>query len=63
MNNMDFRTEALGTLTRPSGTSFTGNNRQNEWAGAVFSSDRRWLFVNIQAPGATFAITGPWPWL
>lgn len=33
---------------------FTGS----EWAGAVFYDD--WLFVNIQTPGITFAITGPW---
>jgi secreted PhoX family phosphatase len=32
----------------------------DEFAGACFSLDRRWLFVNIQTPGVTFAITGPW---
>jgi secreted PhoX family phosphatase len=37
-----------------------GDYRQNEWAGACFSPDGRWLFVNIQTPGVTFAITGPW---
>jgi len=31
-----------------------------EFAGATFSPDGRWLFVNVQDPGATFAITGPW---
>src|SRR5262245_54910880 len=35
---------------------FTGS----EWAGATYSPDGRWLFVNIQSPGITFAITGPW---
>jgi uncharacterized protein len=30
----------------------------SEWAGATFHGD--WLFVNIQSPGITFAITGPW---
>jgi hypothetical protein len=34
--------------------SYTGS----EWAGATFHGD--WLFVNIQTPGVTFAITGPW---
>ncbi len=34
--------------------------RNNEWAGACYSPDGRWLFVNIQTPGVTFAITGPW---
>jgi secreted PhoX family phosphatase len=36
---------------------FTGNS---EFAGGVFSPDGRILFVNIQYPGVTFAITGPW---
>jgi secreted PhoX family phosphatase len=34
--------------------------RGSELAGACFSPDGRWLFVNIQSPGITFAITGPW---
>jgi len=29
-----------------------------EWAGATFHG--AWLFANIQTPGVTFAITGPW---
>lgn len=37
-----------------------GNYTQNEWAGACYSPDGRWLFANIQTPGVTFAITGPW---
>lgn len=37
-----------------------GNYRGQEWAGACFSPDGNWLFVNIQTPGVTFAITGPW---
>jgi secreted PhoX family phosphatase len=37
-----------------------GDYRQNEFAGACFSPDGKWLFVNIQTPGVTFAITGPW---
>ena len=37
-----------------------GNYRQAEWAGACYSPDGKWLFVNIQTPGITFAITGPW---
>lgn len=32
----------------------------SEFAGAVFSPDGSTLFVNIQSPGHTFAITGPW---
>ncbi len=32
----------------------------SEWAGATFSGDGHWLFVNILNPGITVAITGPW---
>ncbi len=32
----------------------------SEWAGATFSVDGMWLFVNIYNPGVTLAITGPW---
>lgn len=31
-----------------------------EFAGANWSPDGNWLFVNIQDPGYTYAITGPW---
>jgi secreted PhoX family phosphatase len=37
-----------------------GDFRIGEFAGATFSPDGTWLFVNIQRPGITFAITGPW---
>ncbi len=40
--------------------SFRGDFRGNEWCGACFSNDGKWLFANIQTPGVTFAITGPW---
>ncbi|HKY06453.1 MAG TPA: alkaline phosphatase PhoX, partial [Blastocatellia bacterium] len=33
---------------------------RNEFAGATFSPDGETLFVNIQTPGITFAIWGPW---
>ena len=39
---------------------FFGNYRSKEWAGVTFSPDGKWLFANIQTPGITFAITGPW---
>ncbi|WP_206054933.1 alkaline phosphatase PhoX [Nitrosococcus wardiae] len=35
-----------------------GDYRGREWAGATFYGD--WLFANIQSPGVTFAIRGPW---
>ena len=34
--------------------------RDSEWAGAAFSPDGKTLFVNIQTPGITLAIDGPW---
>lgn len=37
-----------------------GDFRGSEWAGACYSPDGKWLFANIQSPGITFAITGPW---
>ncbi|MBU3970710.1 MAG: DUF839 domain-containing protein [Alphaproteobacteria bacterium] len=36
---------------------FAGNS---EFAGACFSPDGQVMFVNIQYPGITFAIRGPW---
>jgi len=39
---------------------FAGDYRDEEWAGACFSPDGRWLFANIYSPGLTVAITGPW---
>lgn len=33
---------------------------KSEFAGSCFSSDGTTLFVNIQNPGMTLAITGPW---
>ena len=39
---------------------FSGDYRNREFAGATYSPDGRWLFFNIQTPGITFAVTGPW---
>lgn len=47
----------------PHGKLFTlGRNRLNksEMAGCCFAPDHPTLFVNIQRPGMTLAITGPW---
>jgi uncharacterized protein len=38
----------------------SGDFSGSEFAGACYSPDGRWLFVNAQSPGITFAITGPW---
>ena len=37
-----------------------GDFRGREFAGATYSPDGRWLFFNIQTPGISFAVTGPW---
>jgi uncharacterized protein len=37
-----------------------GDYRGQEFAGATFSPDGDVLFVNVQTPGVTFAIEGPW---
>ena len=37
-----------------------GDFRGSEWAGACYSPDGKWLFANLQSPGITIAITGPW---
>jgi uncharacterized protein len=39
---------------------FVGDFRGAEFCGATYSPDGRWLFVNVQSPGITFAITGTW---
>lgn len=47
----------------PAGRIFNfARNRfsDGEFCGATFSKDGRVLFVNVQRPGVTFAITGPW---
>lgn len=37
-----------------------GDYRNQEIAGACFDSTGEFMFVNIQTPGVTFAIWGPW---
>jgi uncharacterized protein len=37
-----------------------GTIGRSEWSGACYSPDGQWLFVHIQIPGITYAITGPW---
>jgi secreted PhoX family phosphatase len=42
------------------GGKVAGDYRGIEFCGATFSPSGRYLFVNVQLPGVTFAITGPW---
>jgi secreted PhoX family phosphatase len=58
-SNLDFTAAGIGPFTR-SGFTYTTNMKQNEWAGACFDESGKWMFVNIQTPGITFAVTGPW---
>lgn len=46
----------------PDGRAYTIGHllRQTELAGACFSPDGRWLFVNAYSPTCTLAISGPW---
>lgn len=46
--------QAAGKLTPPA------DNRSSEFCGACFDPTGRILFANIQTPGITVAITGPW---
>jgi secreted PhoX family phosphatase len=54
-NNVDLRGGSAGK--RVASTDYRGS----EWAGSVFEpKNGNWLFVNVQSPGITLAITGPW---
>ncbi len=48
----------------PRGTSYrmarNAHPSKREFAGACFAPDGRTMFVNVQEPGMTFAIWGPW---
>ena len=46
----------LGGETR----GISGDFRAREFAGATYSPNGQWLFLNAQSPGITLAITGPW---
>lgn len=43
---------------RPNG--LVGDYRRSELAGVCYSPDGDWLFFNVQVPGFTVAVSGPW---
>ncbi|QEG23569.1 alkaline phosphatase PhoX [Mariniblastus fucicola] len=51
---------ALNDIELEGQKGFTGDYRGKEWAGVTFSPDGQWMFANLQTPGITLAITGPW---
>jgi uncharacterized protein len=55
-HNYDFTRAQLDAVGKFGAVA--GNQRNTEWAGSVFSSDGRVLFVNLYC-GVTLAITGP----
>ena len=57
-NNVNLTTAELTAAGKS--TALAGDGRGNEFAGACFDPTGRYLFVNIQTPGITFAISGPW---
>lgn len=60
-NDCDFRSGEAQSLLKAAGkTAAAKDFRAEEWCGATFSQDGRWLFANLQTPGITVAITGPW---
>ncbi len=63
MNNITLTESEVAATGRNPANLLNGaseeNFMDNEWAGATFSPDGNTLFVNIQQPGITFAITGP----
>jgi secreted PhoX family phosphatase len=56
----DFVKNDVSLEASPNGVVAPGDYRGSEFAGASFTPDGRWLFVSVQTPGITFAITGPW---
>ena len=56
-NNVNLTANQIGIAGK---TVAPGNYISAEFAGGCYSPDGKWLFTNIQTPGITFAITGPW---
>ncbi|MGB3721983.1 MAG: alkaline phosphatase PhoX [Pacificimonas sp.] len=59
-NNVVFGDDDLSRAGKSTTLLSGGDYRNREWCGACFDPTGRILFVNIQTPGITFAISGPW---
>lgn len=59
-NNYNFTSAQLAAAGKGGPGRATGNQRNTEWCGSCFSPDGRVLFANLQSPGLTVAISGPW---
>jgi hypothetical protein len=60
MNGELFKFAENNVILNGEKNGFKGDFTGAEFAGACYSPDGKWLFVNVQRPGITFAITGPW---
>ncbi|TWI04950.1 hypothetical protein IP90_01092 [Luteimonas cucumeris] len=56
-NNVELTSSQIENADK---TISEGDYRGSEFCGACWAPDGRTLFVNIQSPGITLAITGPW---
>lgn len=57
-NNYEVDAESL--VRAGKSAAHVGNMRDSEFCGACFDATGKFLFVNAQEPGITYAITGPW---
>jgi hypothetical protein len=58
-NNAQFSDAELAAIGK-TGQFNAGDYRGSEFCGATFDWSGRTLYVNIQSPGITYAISGPW---
>ncbi|MAW81234.1 MAG: phosphatase [Parvularcula sp.] len=59
-NNIQLSTADLKAAGKSTLLIAEDDYRNREWCGACFDPSGSTLFVNVQTPGVTFAITGPW---
>jgi uncharacterized protein len=59
-NNLQLSPTDVAAMGRSTAFIPANDYRGSEFCGACFDPSGRILFVNIQTPGITFAISGPW---